>query len=424
MARMAVEPISVRRAGTAPSFSSKCQVSSRRNNLQTQLVSTTIRASQSMDDKNKVYKELGMFSLRKKIEDAVLRAELLAPSALELEEASQIKQEEMIREYNLWDDLAKSNEILVKLAGSAKVVDALKDLTYKAEEAKLITQLAEMEAINFGLFKQAYNASVDVSKFLDQYEMSKLLRGPYDMEGASVIIKAGSEGISAEIWAEQLLSMYVKWAEKQGYKGRVVEKRPSKNGGIKSATIDLEFQYAYGYLSGERGVHHMIRIFDNGSVLHEASLASVDIIPLFLETAYDLQIDDKDLMISSPSSHGDDQAQTEPAVCIQHFPTGISVQSSGERTHFANKIKAFNRLKAKLLVIAREQGVSDVSSIKRDAIIDMWHQETRRYVFHPYKLVQDVKTGIQLPDLNSVLDGNIEPLIGAHINIRRSNDWV
>ncbi|XP_028079786.1 peptide chain release factor PrfB3, chloroplastic-like [Camellia sinensis] len=148
-------------------------------------------------------------------------------------------------------------------------VNTLKIVIYRAEEAKLITQLAEMDAINFRLFKQAYSASLDVSKFLGKYEMSKLLRGPYDIEGACVIIKAGISGFYPEIWAEQILQMYIKWAEKQGLGGRIVEKYLSKNGGVKSATIEFESKYAYGYLSGERGVHSMISGSQNTSVSDE-----------------------------------------------------------------------------------------------------------------------------------------------------------
>ncbi|XP_057982664.1 peptide chain release factor PrfB3, chloroplastic [Malania oleifera] len=418
MARMASQPIRLHRAGSSTaSFSFTWPASRSRKKLRPTFLSSNIRASQSMDDKNKAFKELGLFSLRKKIEDAVSRAEMFAPTALELEEARRIKQEEVIREINLWDDPDKSNEILAELADSAKLVDALKDVTYKAEEAKLITQLSEMESLNYGLFKQAYDASVDVCKFLDQYEMSKLLKGPYDLEGACVIIKSGSKASYSEIWAEQLLSMYIKWAEKQGQRGRIVEKNSSKNGGIKSATIEFESVYAYGYLSGERGVHCM-KSFRDGSVLREAGFAGVDVIPLFLDTD-DLQLDEKDLIISSFSSHGEESGHIEPGVFIQHIPTCISIQYSGERSHFANKMKALNRLKAKLTVIAREQGVSSVNSINRDAIVHVSRQQTRKYVFHPYKLVQDVKTGIQLHDLNSVLNGNIEPFIGAHINIRQ-----
>ncbi|XP_012085956.1 peptide chain release factor PrfB3, chloroplastic isoform X2 [Jatropha curcas] len=354
------------------------------------------------------------------IEDAVLRAEMSAPTALEIEEARQIKQEEMMRECNLWEDPVKSHEILGRFADSAKAIDALKDLKYKAEEAKLISELVEVEGINYQLFDQAYNASLDVNKFLDQYEMAKLLKGPFDKEGACVIIKAGSDGVNSEIWAEQLLNMYIKWAKKLGYKSRLVEKHPSVTGygGIQLATIEFEFECAYGYLSGERGIHLMINS-QNGSVHYEEISAYVDVVPLFLGTSVDIEIDDKDLIISSLLLRGEKNS-AEPTVCIQHIPTSISVQSSGERSQFANKIKALNRLKAKLLVIAEELKLSDVSSIK-DTIMDVCYAETRRYVSHPYKMVQDVKTGIQLPDLNSFLDGNIEPLIGAHIRIRHTS---
>ncbi|PON64549.1 Peptide chain release factor 2, bacterial [Trema orientale] len=448
MLSMATEPAFVRKASASTTLlTSKCKASRRKACSRIQLpLYSAVRASYSTDeDKNKVYKQLGLFALKRKIEDAVLRAEMLAPVALEHEEARRNKQEEMVRAYDLWDDPAKSDEILAKFADSARVVDALKDLTYKVEEAKLIIQLAEIDAINYGLFKQAYNASLDVSKVLDQYEMSKLLKRPYDIEGACVVIKAGSEGHSEtvgkthlslefhgptwyyipmnfEIWASQLLRMYTNWAKKQGQKGRVVEKRFSVNGGIKSATIEFEFKFAYGYLSGERGVHFMIRGPQDGSTLSESSSASVDVIPLFLEHASDLQIDDGDLKIASPTLLEEEQSGTRPSVCIQHIPTGISFQSAGERSQFANRIKALNRLTAKLLVIAWEQGVSTVNDINREAIFDVWQKETRKYKSHPHKLVEDLKTGIQLPGLNSVLDGNLEPLLGAHINTRHSSD--
>ncbi|KAF9679589.1 hypothetical protein SADUNF_Sadunf06G0030500 [Salix dunnii] len=388
---MAAEPVFVSRATTIPS---KFQSFTRNINDKSQaklLLCSRVRAYQkhSMDDKNNVYKQLGLFSLKKNIEDTVLRAEMLAPTALEHEEARRIKQEEMIHECNLWEDPAKSNEILIKLAGSAKAIDALKDLKYKAEEAKLISQLVEMEAINYRLFKQAYTSSLDVRKLLDQYEMSRLLKGPYDKQGACVVIKAGSKGFNHEIWTEELLNMYVKWAEKLGYEGRLVEKHPSMHGGIESATIEFEFECAYGYLFGERGIHHKINS-QNGSVHHEVTLACVDVVPLFLGTGFDFQIDDEELIVScSPSLLRNGKSRTELTVCLQHIPTGISVQSSGERSHFANKMKAHNRLKAKLLVIAEEQKVCDVSSIRRENIVDVWQKETRRYVSQPYKLVQD-----------------------------------
>ncbi|PHT37136.1 hypothetical protein CQW23_24836 [Capsicum baccatum] len=377
-----------------------------------------IRAhSQHIDDKkNRFYKELGTFALKKKIEDLVLRAEMLAPTALEFEEARRLKQEEIIREYDLWDDVAKSNEDLVQLAESAKAIDALKDLRYKAEEAKLITELAGMDSINYDFLKQAYTACVNMNKTLDKYEMSKLLREPYDMEGACVTIESGSEGIYSKIWAEQLTRMYIKWTEKQGHKARIVGKQDSDSGGIRYAMIELEFKSAYGYLSGERGIHCMSGSSANKLDLSKDGTAAIDVIPLFLESSPDLQIDEKDLEITTPL---EEQGRTSPSLIIQHIPTGLQVRSTGERSRFANKLKALNRLKAKLLIVMREQGVSNWASIRSSDISSSWNQVTRRYVFHPNKLVEDMKTGVKLADLTAVLNGKIEPFIGAHINSRR-----
>ncbi|XP_048497599.1 peptide chain release factor PrfB3, chloroplastic isoform X2 [Beta vulgaris subsp. vulgaris] len=319
-----------------------------RTQTQTHIFCSSLRASHSMDDNNRVFKQLGMFSLRKKIEDAVLRGEMLAPTVLHLEEEMHVWREEEMLDYNLWDDPVKSNEMLAKLADRAKVVDTLKDLAFK-------------------------------------------------------------------IWVERLLSMYIKWAEKQGHKGRVLEKCSANSGGIKSATIEFEFKYAYGFLIGERGVHRMRSSLDESS-FQEVSLAVVDVIPLFLEPVTELLLDDKDLIISYTSSEND-VGPIVPLVHINHAPTGICVQSSGERNKFANKMKALNRLKAKLLVVMSEQETNSLSSINKDAIIDLWKQVTRRYMLQPYKLVEDVKTGIQTPDLNSVLNGNINLFITAHASL-------
>lgn len=417
---MAAEAVLVRTSLSSGSFGSRWRAPQPHKSAVSRCM---VRACSSVDGRSKVYRELGLFSLKRKIEDAVQRTEKMAPTALQIEEAKWIKLDGLIRDYDLWDDPAKSYDALVKLADIARAVDALRDLTYKAEEAKLITQLVEMDAINYALFEQAYTSSLDMSKFLDRYEMLKLLKGPYDVDGASMVIKAESNGNYHELWAEKLLRMYQKWAEKQGYRGRIVEKHRATNGGITSATVEFEFDYAYGCLQGERGVHRMISGSETGSTIDEVSLAAVDIIPLFRGSAPDLKISEEDLLISCPSSSPEvEVSEGRSGVVIQHVPTGFVVQSSGERSIFANKIKALNRLKAKLLVTASDVGVPGMNGIKKEDVFNVWQDEVRRYVLYPRKHVKDVRSGVEMPDLYSVLDGNIEPLIGAHIQIRHSND--
>ncbi|XP_064965287.1 peptide chain release factor PrfB3, chloroplastic-like isoform X2 [Musa acuminata AAA Group] len=368
-------------------------------------IAPSVRACKSMErsKSHKVYKQLGLYSLKKKIEDAVHRAEMMAPNALEVEEARRIKQEEVLRGHSLWDDLAKSDQHFTALADAIRLINDLKDLRYKAEEAKLIMELAEMDVISHELFKQAYKATLDVNSFLEQYELSKFLSGPYDSEGACLTIKAGPEGIASEVWAEKLLQMYTRWAKKHGW------------------TV-----YMYGYLTGERGIHRKICNSVDGSAVPRLYSASVDVIPLFLGGSINMPIDDNDLEISFFSAHKQFPFEngTEHAVSIHHIPSGVTAQSSGERSSFANMVKALNRLKGKLLVLENEQSTSDVNKVERGAVQNKLNDETRRYIFHPQKMVQDVKTGIQLPDLNSILNGNIEPLIRTHISLKRGREMV
>ncbi|CAN6360319.1 unnamed protein product, partial [Urochloa humidicola] len=366
------------------------------------------------------YKELGLYSLKKRIEDAVVRVETTASSALEVEEAQRIKQEEVLQKRNLWDNPAKSHETLSALADAIRVVDHLKDLRFKAEEAKLISQLSEMDVINGALFKQAYKSSVDASEYLDRYQMYKLLKGPYDKEGACIIVTAVSDGVASELWATKIFSMYTSWARKQGCKVGLIEKASSKSGHVQSAAMEIESEYMFGILSGEKGMHRMTYSSLENSDTHQALSARVDVIPLFLDRPDNLYLDDNDIEIApTPSEYKKRDSRKCAAVRVLHKPSGVSAESSGERSYFANKLKAMSRLKGKLLIIARELGVSDMTMINKQAIEDRCKCETRRYTFGPQKLVHDLNTGIQLSDLDLVLEGDIEPFIRGRIISRQ-----
>jgi len=276
-----------------------------------------------------------------------------------------------------------------------------------AIECKDITQLAEVE--------EEYQK---ISKKIEELNLSTLLSGDYDTNSCILTIHPGAGGTEAQDWAEMLFRMYSRWAERRGYKVTVLDYLDGDEAGIKSVTFEVDGNLAYGYAKSEKGVHRLVRIspFDASGRRH-TSFAAVEVMPV-IEDEIEVNIAPEDLRVDTyraSGAGGQHINKTDSAIRITHIPTGVVVSCQSERSQRQNRETAMKMLKAKLFEIAEEQQAEKLSDIKGAQKEIAWGSQIRSYVFHPYNMVKDHRTGFEVGNISAVMDGDLDGFINAFL---------
>jgi peptide chain release factor 2 len=323
----------------------------------------------------------------------------------------------------LWDDQARAQQVTSKLSYVQAEIGKVERLRGRIEDAGLMLEMAQSEEDADSVAEVAAEI-VLLHKAVEELEIRTLLAGEYDAREALVTIRSGAGGVDAADFAEMLLRMYLRWAERHGYKTDVYDTSYAEEAGIKSATFAVKVPYAYGTLSVEQGTHRLVRIspFDNQG-RRQTSFAAIEVVPVVEETDA-IEIPDDEIRVdvyraSGPGGQGVNT--TDSAVRLTHLPTGIVVSCQNERSQLQNKATAMVVLQAKLLVVKKAETLAKMDALRGD-VQGSWGDQMRSYVLHPYQMVKDLRTEYEVGNPSAVFDGDIDGFIEAGIRWRKQSE--
>jgi peptide chain release factor 2 len=314
-----------------------------------------------------------------------------------------------------WDDQDRAASVTSEHARTARKLSTFRALESDVEDLEPLAELAEEDPeIASELEVQVRG----VQERLEALEEERLFSGPYDAGDALVTVNAGAGGTDAQDWAEMVLRMEMRWAEKRSFGVELLEVSPGEEAGIKSATFRVHGENAYGLYGGEKGVHRLVRLspFDSAN-RRQTSFAGVEVSPVVQETT-DIEIDDDDLQIDTyraSGAGGQHVNKTDSAVRITHKPTGIVVQCQNERSQSSNKAEAMAMLRSKLVELEERKRREEIARERGEAQDVNFGSQIRSYVLHPYTMVKDHRTDYEMGDANRVLDGDLDGFVRAYL---------
>jgi peptide chain release factor 2 len=318
--------------------------------------------------------------------------------------------ENSMQDPEFWTDIAKAQKISQETKILKDKLDKYNFVKEKLDDIEILIEMS-LEEEDLSSLSEIKNDTKLLKDIIENFKLQILLSGEYDKNNAIMTFHAGAGGTDAQDWTQMMLRMYTRWAESKDFTLEILDYLAGDEAGVKSASIKVSGEYAYGYLKAEKGIHRLVRISPfNANGKRQTSFASLEVLPELTEEQ-DIEIKVDDLKIDTfraSGAGGQHVNKTESAIRITHLPTGIVVQCQNERSQFSNKDTAMGMLKAKLVEIKEREHKEKIEDLTGDLKDNGWGSQIRSYVFHPYNMVKDHRTGAESGNVDAVMDGDVD----------------